>query len=136
MVSVGRLDAAIANTLWTIRSNGELNYIDLLRSIDVQTIDNDESLLLALDSYTEDQCLDRTIGDMGDLVPRQLVRVKQAGVETDQTDATFAGFIERMITSLPTSMVSDSDLLRHLITFAPEMSSKVRILLERRLTPA
>lgn len=124
MVSSGRIDAAIANTLGVLRYNSGDEYGDLL-SFCLKNTTSDEELLNSLDNrlLTQEANLDAT--NSKDLIPRQLVRAKLFICSQEETVRSFAGFLERLNLGNTLAGSSDSAFLRRLLSIAPEKSAAV-----------
>jgi len=124
MVSSGRIDAAIANTLGVLRYTSGDEYGDLL-SFCLENAVSDEDLLKSLDRRLLAQGANRDAINSRDLIPRQLVRAKLFISSQDETVRTFAGFLERLDSGNNLAGNSDSALVRRLLSIAPERSAAV-----------
>lgn len=124
MVSSGRIDAAIANTLGVLRVASGQEYGDLLTSCLGNGTD-DEKFLRMLDTRLLSLKADLDTIDPRDLIPRQLVRARQETASRDETVRTFGDFLTRVDSSINLSGNSDSSLLHRLLSIAPEKSAAV-----------
>lgn len=124
MISSGKTDSAIANTLGVIRANSGSGYCQIIR--DIQDPSNtDEELLRSLDQVVKSNRFSETLQDLTSFVPRQLVRAKAEIARSNGDSQTFSSVLNYLCESGYSKITSDSDLLERLLNIAPEKSTVV-----------